>query len=507
MTDVQPTEEREPKLEKVPGGWLGRFRCGATRKRVVIAVADERLAYARARRMREVIRALVAAKKSDDVVRYLEQAAAAPNSPAFNGVCKGALLLSKDEPTATGPCTFRDICEMWLSGMLHMRFPKTVPSQTQETAENSRARIVRHIYPHIGDLAARNIGQSHYDAVMAKLPKTLQCRDKIAGFMVRVLDHAVRLKLIDKNPIDPNTVPPPRDPNAVAFTYLYPDEDERLLSCELVPLGRRAFYGVLTRNGFRSSEAGNLRVGDVDFANGTITLDDNKTTPRCWQADDDVLRALRRLIPTDAEPGDKVFPWYDRRGLSAQLRRDLKTAGVDRRNLFVKSDKRRPIRIHDLRATFVTLAMAAGRNEKWVKQRTGHTTSIMLSRYERRAGDATEAGHNHWLGDLEALLWPKDATPMGRGVGQVISIQRKKAGSRSSSTTADPLQVHAGTTLSRESDPPAGRSKRGGPPPEGGAGQSIDNLTAAIASASAAGRWAIVDRLTAQLEGLKAASG
>jgi hypothetical protein len=48
------------------------------------------------------------------------------------------------------------------------------------------------------------------------------------------------------------------------------------------------------------------------------------------------------------------------------------------------------MRAHDLRATFVTLALAAGRTETWVCDRTGHRSSQMVNRYRRAARSAAE---------------------------------------------------------------------------------------------------------------------
>lgn len=53
--------------------------------------------------------------------------------------------------------------------------------------------------------------------------------------------------------------------------------------------------------------------------------------------------------------------------------------------LFEHSDARRPIRVHDLRATFVTVSLADGRTETWVADRTGHRSSEMINRYRRAA--------------------------------------------------------------------------------------------------------------------------
>jgi hypothetical protein len=65
---------------------------------------------------------------------------------------------------------------------------------------------------------------------------------------------------------------------------------------------------------------------------------------------------------------------------SDELRTWLRECGVDRPKLFERSEHRIPLRAHDLRASFVTLALANGKAETWVTTRTGHTTSAMLSR-------------------------------------------------------------------------------------------------------------------------------
>jgi hypothetical protein len=58
-----------------------------------------------------------------------------------------------------------------------------------------------------------------------------------------------------------------------------------------------------------------------------------------------------------------------------------------------------PIRLHDMRAVFVTVSLANGKTEKWVTDRTGHKSSQMLETYSRQARTWEELG----LGTLEPL--------------------------------------------------------------------------------------------------------
>src|SRR5690606_23973465 len=88
--------------------------------------------------------------------------------------------------------------------------------------------------------------------------------------------------------------------------------------------------------------------------------------------------------------GDLLFAACDAHSLARVLRRDLKESGVTRSELFQRTESRLPFRVHDLRGTFVTLALASGRSETWVCDRTGHKSSEMVNRYRRQARTAAE---------------------------------------------------------------------------------------------------------------------
>ncbi len=163
--------------------------------------------------------------------------------------------------------------------------------------------------------------------------------------------------------------------------------------------------------GWRSGEAIQLQWRDIDLVRGTVSLDENKTDdPRDWALDPGTLEALRcwRAMRPDAGPSDLVFPApsgapYRKDALAEKLRRALKTAGVERVQLLEDGTNRKKVRAHDLRSTFVTLALAAGRGETWVADRTGHKSSAMIQRYERRARTARELGLG-WLQPLHELV-------------------------------------------------------------------------------------------------------
>src|SRR5262252_8259709 len=59
---------------------------------------------------------------------------------------------------------------------------------------------------------------------------------------------------------------------------------------------------------------------------------------------------------------DETGEAFAGRKLAKTFREDLVRAGVDRAQLFERTAERQPIRVHDLRASFVTLALAIGKS-------------------------------------------------------------------------------------------------------------------------------------------------
>jgi hypothetical protein len=144
----------------------------------------------------------------------------------------------------------------------------------------------------------------------------------------------------------------------------------------------------------------------------------------------DVVRALRAWWELRGRPGpdDPVFvnPQGERiteQHLADLFREHLRLAGVERPQLFERTAKRRPVRAHDLRATFVTLALATGRTETWVADRTGHRSSQMIARYRRSARLVSELGLG-WLGPLDELIPELANMQSGRPIDSAIGSAR-----------------------------------------------------------------------------------
>ncbi len=302
--------------------------------------------------------------------------------------------------------TFADIAKEWTGGELARRYPDHV--KRKATAGDDAIQCANYINPLVGERRIVDFSLDDADMVMASLPAHLSSasRRHVAQVMHRVLSLAVfPLRVLERSPLPRGWLPKigPRK----AKPYLYPDEERRLLACDgtdgraAIPFRRRFAYGFLAREGPRKSEG---RAFRFDLERGAVTLDENKTDdPRAWALGADVVEALRLVVEIHG-PGEIEAIFAEMGSLRGdQFRRDLVVAGVERAELFAKSPARKPIDVHGLRATFVTLALAAGRSEAWVTDRTGHTSSAMVHRYRRAARTAGELGLG-WLTPLHEAL-------------------------------------------------------------------------------------------------------
>jgi len=315
--------------------------------------------------------------------------------------------------TPTKKMTFRELGEAWTGGALSRTYPDHVPFKA--TATDDGWRLEKHVYPLVEGLAVSDFTLDHAQEILRRLSPKLSpaSRRHVAQLMARVLKlGAYPCRIIPRSPIPVGFLPRLRGEKALE--YLYPDEDAKLLACTDIPLPFRMMYGVLAREGLRSGELSRLTFADLDLDRGALKLDTNKTDdPRAWALEPGVTEALklwkkhfRADAPDDAfvlvEPDIRKHPEPRRINvdrLAVRFRAHLKKAKVTRAALFENSATRRQVRIHDLRATFVTLALANGKTEAWIADRTGHRSSVMINRYRRAARKVDELA----LGTLKPL--------------------------------------------------------------------------------------------------------
>jgi hypothetical protein len=170
------------------------------------------------------------------------------------------------------------------------------------------------------------------------------------------------------------------------FQHLYPDEDLRLMRCAAIDYAVRALFGLCNREGGRLGEFLALKWSGVDPKRGTITLGIRKGgKPGTWKAEPGSLEALEPLRALGGEGPFSHLP--DDGQWSERLQEAMRTAGLDREALYYSNvaEGFRRMRGHDTRATYITLALAAGLSESHIMARTGHTTSKMVHRYDHAA--------------------------------------------------------------------------------------------------------------------------
>ncbi len=197
-----------------------------------------------------------------------------------------------------------------------------------------------------------------------------------------------------------------------AKAYVYPDEDLKLMACRDVPLVERLFYGFLAREGPRVGEVRDLQLREVDFDHGWGHVDETKTgRPKDWPLQPGTLKALARYrdrYMRSKSPSAHVFALADGSLLdpyllAERLRSFLKLAGVQRAQLYQSDEHRLHLRAHDLRASFVTVALANNKTESWVADRTGHMSSQMINRYKRWARGHQEQSLGDWVPLCDAI--------------------------------------------------------------------------------------------------------
>lgn len=390
-----------------------------------------------AERKRDRMRALVTklrASKADveGAAPYLEALAAAQDTPSLVAADTDVLryIAGKVGAKLGGNSTIADVAEGLTSGRLAAEFPDHV--RAMRPLDPRRSYLTQHVVPSVGHIRVVKFTLDDALRFLADLPGHLSqtTRAAIAGTLDLVLTiSAFPLRLIPVSPLPRKWAPRPGKPPARAF--LYPDEDRKLLGCTEIQLGKRVLYGFLAREGARTIEARRMTWSDFDLARGTVRLDVNKTDdPRAWVLGEDVVRAmlawknvLARILKRPVRGDDPVFMRRGGKVIGKQdagiFRLYLRRAGVTREDLHVRRALWAPIRIHDLRASFITLALAMGRTETWVADRTGHKSSDMINEYRRAARHAGELGLG-WFAPMD------EAIPELAGAADVGNVKAMK---------------------------------------------------------------------------------
>lgn len=297
-----------------------------------------------------------------------------------------------DQPLSDG-ATVATLLGRWLD----VRATTWRPSTTL----GNRAKIDRHVIPHIGDLPLGRLRAHHLDALYSELGTSLSSSTvaQIHRLLNAALNQAVRWDLIAVNPAQRAT--PPR-PGRVTYTIPTPAQIAKMTDLVARDVPFAAFVRLGATTGARRGSLVALRWSDVDLDEGAVTfarsvsigpdgpveLDGSKTgqvtrvaiapgtvanlrSLRAWQA----ANALACGVPLGADaylfstdPAGRTG-WHPDRA-TGRWRRARTRAGLE------------GVRLHDLRHAVATQLLAAGVDAVTVAGRLGHASpSVTLAVY------------------------------------------------------------------------------------------------------------------------------
>ena len=408
---------------------------------------------------------------------------------------------------------------------------------------NDEARMRDHILPIVGHLEIRKVTSADLRRLVADLDRKSSLTDRAKGrlswktarnvwtlattmFRNATSSKIEALRVRDDNPA--NGVEPPDRGGDNEHQYLYPDEFGRFAACDDVPLRWRRVVALAVYLGTRDGELRALRWEDVDLEHGIVSLNKSvdrwrggdkgtkSDTPRRFAIEPHLLPLLHAMRAEDRK-ATYVIELSSHRSMARNLRRWLIRAGVTRAELHKRSASRKPLRFHDLRATFITWSALRGDSPLVIQHRAGHTSLATTQIYIREAESIR--------GSTSAPFAPLPTSILGgRKVSAEVSAlsaseiaksaetQEKMGGVDGTRTRAEiPANLAGSTSDGREraAETDTTPSAADQPPPtrHDGASQplTIDLLRSRLDAAIVAEQWEAVKVIGARLRELERA--
>jgi integrase len=296
-----------------------------------------------------------------------------------------------------GRLTVGEFLEQWIEAV--------APGLRESTAASYRMVLTKRVVPRIGELRLTSLTPGHLTTMYAQLlaeggrlgrplsPRSVRYTHTIAG---RALADAVQWGLLPRNPA--RAAKPPRAVKsdmavwdaAQARKFLAFVQEDRLY----------AMWLLMLTTGLRRGEIAGLRWSDVDLDDAVIAIQHTRVSvdARVVVVEPKTAKGRRSVALDDMT----VQALRSHRKAQLQERLKLGKAWQDSGFVFVREDgapyhperilvmfKRHAeaaglpaIRLHDLRHTSATLALAAGVHPKVVQERLGHSSiNITLDTY------------------------------------------------------------------------------------------------------------------------------
>ena len=271
----------------------------------------------------------------------------------------------------------------------------------ENTQKGYRQVIGRHVLPALGKMPIAALGREHVAELQYRLRKTPIAANDAVGALSRMLYRAEAWGLV------------PAGSNPCRFVTRYrtrrPErfltEDEfRGLGAALdavetegrIPVHAAAALRLLMLTGCRCGEVLGLRWEDVALERSEVSLRDSKTGPRVVPLSPAAARVLTDLpriagnpwVIAGREPGSRLthiaYYWY----------RVRERAGLD------------DVRLHDLRHSFASRALALGEDLTMIGKLLGHRKIQTTARYAHLARDSVKESATMVAASIAADILP-----------------------------------------------------------------------------------------------------
>jgi integrase len=313
-----------------------------------------------------------------------------------------AAAFAREAARAGGSITVRELAEKWLTEYVRL---KLKPSSAYGYERLLKANII----PAIGNVAVAQLDKAAVMRLHAKMAGTKRQANFALAVLRSLMRYAEDLKLR----------PPHQNPTDRIKRYRERKSERFLSEAEIAKvmetittaessgkIGPFAAAGIKLAmlTGARSGELSAARWTDIDWQRRIIILKDHKTdagdSPRIVHLSDaaiDVLRGLHRVGPyilAGRKPGTALklsHVWMRVRG----------AAGLE------------DVRLHDLRHSYASLALARGTSLSMVGRLLGHRDLKSTARYAHLAHDDVAAAADNIGSAYEAAI-AKGAQPAGK---------------------------------------------------------------------------------------------
>ena len=252
------------------------------------------------------------------------------------------------------------------------------------TIASYRYLFKKHILPALGGMEIERVGRAQVSALHHSLRGTPGAANRAVGVLSGMFSLAETWELL----------PPGKNPCRAVRPYKMRRRERFLTDEEFRRLGGAlkdadgsvwppalAAIRLLMLTGCRRSEILNLRWDDVDHTAGELRLRDAKTGPRMVPLTTPALRVLDGIARSEGNPW--VFPGRNGASrplnLTAYWERIRARAGLD------------DARIHDLRHSYASRALALGEGLSAIGKLLGHSKVSTTARYAHLMRDAEKA--------------------------------------------------------------------------------------------------------------------